>query len=102
RAALRLRDAVHYVLHAVRGLRPENAAELPEDLALRGVASEDHPGDGDRDQQQRREREDRVVRERGAKPLGLIVTELGEGLFEEVEVAIHSLSKRATSMTSHP
>ena len=71
RAALRLRGVLDHLLHPGRGLRPEDAAELSEDLPLRGLAPEHHPGDGDGDQQQRREREDRVVRQRGAEPRAL-------------------------------
>src|SRR5207244_6124628 len=37
-----------------------------------------------------------------AAPLGLVVTERGEGRSEEIEGALHALRKRASSMRNHP
>ena len=71
--ALRARvdEVLGYVGMIERAGRAEQALQLAEDLAARRVVAEHQPGDRDHDQQQRCDREHRVVGERRAHALGL-------------------------------
>ena len=59
--------------HRRRALRAEQAVDLLEDLAARGVFAEDQSGDRDDDEQQRCDREHRVVGQRRAHALRVVL-----------------------------
>ena len=65
-----------------RRLGSHQPLELSEDPALGSLASEDQAGDGDGDQQQRRDREGRVVGERSRQPRRLVLAPVTIRLFE--------------------
>src|SRR5581483_5055733 len=60
------------------------AADLLDDLPLGRLVAEDEAGDGDGDNDQRGDRKDAVVGERGAQPGGLVLAPFVEGRLEQV------------------
>ena len=72
-ALRRLVDALQQRLRRRRAVLAHQIAQLREDVAARRVWAEDEAGDRDDDQQQRRDREQRVVGERGAHARGVVV-----------------------------
>src|SRR4029077_12647023 len=57
--------------------------DLADDLALGGLLPEEKRGEGDDEDQPRRQREDRVVRERRPQPRRAILVPLEERLTEQ-------------------
>jgi hypothetical protein len=62
-----LARALDHVLDGLRRRPADESLDLADDASLRGVRAEDEPGHRDADEQKGRDREDRVVRERGAE-----------------------------------
>src|ERR1044071_3327207 len=89
RAGLRFVRRLEHRFNSGCGLATEQTAELAGDFLVRRFAPERESGDGHRDQEQRRDREDRVVRERGAETRGFVLAEFFEGLFEKSQILAH-------------
>ncbi len=81
-------------LDLLGALLAEHVVELLTDLALGGVLAVDQSGDGRRDDQEGREREGRVVRERRADPRRLVLLPLLPGLNEELLDVLECVSHR--------
>ena len=62
---------------------PDEALQLGHDLALGRLAPEGEAGDADGDDQQRRDREERVVRERRAQARRVVALPVAGGLLEQ-------------------
>ena len=70
---------------ACRALVPTMPLHLAHELPLDRLAPPDQAGDGDHDQQQRREREDRVVGERRPEIEGAVVFPPLKAFFDQIE-----------------
>ena len=68
-----LAGAFEQALHGERALASDEVIELADDLAAHRLGAEHHAGDRGGDQQDRRDREQRVVGERRAQPRAVIV-----------------------------
>ena len=79
----RLARAFEQALHRRRALVRRACLELAVDLAARGLFAEDEAGDGDDDEQQRRDREDRVEGQRRAHALRVVVDPVHGGRLEQ-------------------
>ena len=55
-------------LYGASAFAPDEVIELPDNLSPNGLGAEDHPGDGSGDQQDWRNRKQRVVGEGRAQP----------------------------------
>ena len=66
-------------------LRPHQVLHLLDEATLRCRAAEHQARDGDDQDEERRHREERVVRERGALDEGVVVAPLAGDLAQEVE-----------------
>ena len=82
-APLVLAGLQHRRLHHLGGVGAQQARQLPDDLALGGLAAQEDPRHRDDHDQHRRQREDRVVGERGPQPWALVRAPLAEGLFQD-------------------
>ena len=65
--------ALEQALHRERARGAQHAFQLTEDFAARGLVAEEKSGDRNHDQQQRCDREHRVVGERRAHALGVVI-----------------------------
>ena len=72
-AGATLAGAFEKALHGERALAPDEMIELADDLAAHRLGAEHHAGDRGGDQQDRRDREQRVVGERRAQARAVIV-----------------------------
>jgi hypothetical protein len=72
-AGAAMAGAFKKALHGQRAVAADEVIELPDDLAADGVGAEHQARDRDGDQQDRRNREQRVVGERRAHPRAVIV-----------------------------
>jgi hypothetical protein len=70
----------------------DHSREVLAHFALRRFATEEQAGDGDGDQQQRRDGKERVVRQRGGHRRSVVVTDRCSGLLAQS----HQLSNEAT------
>ena len=59
-------------LYGRRGLRPDQIVDLAGDLATRGFLAQNSPGNGDQNDQQRRQREQGVERQRARMLKGVL------------------------------
>ena len=78
----RLGRAFDHRLHGLGPLAADQPLDLPDDLAPDGVGPEHEPRDPDRDDQDGREREQRVIRERGAEAGNIVVPPPDERVLE--------------------
>src|SRR5262249_22447877 len=80
----RLAGALEQALHRGSAFAAQHALQLAVDLPARGFLAEHHAGDGDDDQQERRDREHRVERERRAHALRVVVQPIDAGPLEQI------------------
>ncbi len=74
--------AFEQALHGERAFAADEVIELADDLAAHRLGAEHHAGDRGRDQQDRRDRKQRVVGERRAQPRAVIVPPRAGGASE--------------------
>jgi hypothetical protein len=72
--------ALDHRLQRFGALAAHQAAQLLDDGAARGVVAEGQSGDGDGDQQDRRQREQRVVGDRGAAAQRIVLDKSLDGV----------------------